>query len=464
MASEWPDTPLGEVCEVNPDKRDSSWSHELVEYIDITSVGSGVTNEPPKLIPLHEAPSRAQRLVRPGDTIVSTVRPNRRSFLYLREPAANTVVSTGFAVLRAKKGLQPRFLFYLVSDQAFTDYLVSHEKGSAYPAVNANVFSVAEVSLPPLAEQRAIAAVLGALDDRIELNRKSARVLEGIARSVFTSWFVDFDPVRYNIKREGEERAYERMGRAARFGSFGEDISIIDKDGRSRPLRSEDIHRHVAHLFPNRFVDSPIGEVPDGWRVTRIQEVCDLGRGSSPRPIHDYMGGTVPWIKIADATSAGGRFIYETKEFVTERGATKSVWVNPGDLILSNSATCGVPIFVGLRGCIHDGWLHFRDLRGISRGYLFHLLATISEHLVHIADGSVQKNLNTALVGDQMLTIPPSRILAAFDLLNDSIFGKVDKTIQQSRNLAALRDALLPKLIAGELRIADAEKIVGRTV
>ncbi|MBI5290527.1 MAG: restriction endonuclease subunit S [Chloroflexi bacterium] len=191
MAGEWRQILLHEVCETNPDKRDSSWPHAVIEYIDISAVGTGTLIEAPQVLTLDKAPSRAQRLVRPGDTIVSTVRPNRRSFLYLREPVPNTVVSTGFAVLRAKQDLDSKFLYYLVADQVFTDYLTAHADGSAYPAVNANVFSEAELSLPPLPEQRAIAHILGALDDKIELNRRMNRTLEGMARALFKQWFVD---------------------------------------------------------------------------------------------------------------------------------------------------------------------------------------------------------------------------------------------------------------------------------
>lgn len=113
-----------------------------------------------------------------------------------------------------------------------------------------------------------------------------------------------------------------------------------------------------------------------------------------------------------------------------------------------------MPIFVGLRGCIHDGWLHFSQLQKVSRGYLFHWLASISDHLIHIADGSVQKNLNTSLVGNQVLTIPPPRLLSLFDKMNDAVFTQIDRTIRQSRTLAKLRDTLLPKLLSGEIELA----------
>ena len=331
--------------------------------------------------------------------------------------------------LQPKGALDGRYLPYLLLGNKYRLLGMVDLAGHGTGRLNTEELKSLDVLLPPSVAQQAIASILGALDDKIELNRRRNGTLEAMARAIYKAWFVDFEPVR---------------AKAA---------------GRRPP----GLNPELAALFPNAFQDSELGEIPKGWRVGKLNDICRIGRGSSPRPIHNYMGGTVPWIKIADATSAGGPFIYETKEFVTEAGSQKSVWVNPGDLILSNSATCGVPIFVGLRGCIHDGWLHFSQLRHISRGYLYHWLTTISEHLIHIADGSVQKNLNTGLVGGQQLTIPVPELVQAFDQFNDEAYRRIDKTVQESRTLAALRDSLLPKLISGELRVPDAERIIRRT-
>ena len=275
--------------------------------------------------------------------------------------------------------------------------------------------------IPPLAEQKAIASILGALDDKIELNRRMNATLEGMARALFQSWFVDFDPVRAKL------------------------------DGR----KPEGLDKATAALFPDAFEESSLGPVPKGWEVKPLSELCQLGRGASPRPINDYMNGEVPWVKIADATAAGGPFLYETREKVKKAGAEKSVAVAPGDLILSNSATCGVPMFVELHGCIHDGWLYFKNLRSISKLYLFHVLIELAEHLVHIADGSVQKNLNTNLVGQQNVLVPPKEIADAFDAQATVWFSKMRQNGLESRTLANLRDTLLPKLLSGELNVAS---------
>ena len=127
------------------------------------------------------------------------------------------------------------------------------------------------------------------------------------------------------------------------------------------------------------------------------------------------------------------------------------------EIILTVSATCGVPNFVDLDGCIHDGWQHFKNLKHISKHYLFHVLKDISEHLAHIADGSVQKHLNIALVGGQMILVPDEKKLKAFDDAVVPMFERILRNGRESRTLAALRDALLPKLLSGEVRVGTSK-------
>jgi len=176
---------LSSVININPESVTKSYPHSEIEYIDISSVGTG-NHSGTKTLALKDAPSRAKRIVKDGDTILATVRPNLRSFLYVKSPVSNAVASTGFAVLRAKSGkLDNRYLYYTVMDQQFTDYLTLNAKGSAYPAVDAGIIGRAEINLPELPEQQKIARVLGAYDDLIENNSKRIEKLEAMASLLY---------------------------------------------------------------------------------------------------------------------------------------------------------------------------------------------------------------------------------------------------------------------------------------
>jgi type I restriction enzyme S subunit len=299
------------------------------------------------------------------------------------------------------------------------------DSGSAIPSTSREEFYKLPLLLPPLTEQLKITSILGALDDRITLLRETNATLEAIAQALFKSWFVDFDPV--HAKMQGTQ--------------------------------PEGMDEQTAALFPDSFEESELGLVPAGWEVKWINETCDLGRGSSPRPIQQYLGGDVPWIKIADATASDGMFVFETKEKIISAGVKNSVTVQPGDLIMSNSASCGITVFVELDGCIHDGWLYFKNYKHISKNFLFFWLRKIASHLIHIADGSVQKNLNIALVSSQKVICPSAEVNQAFENLAAPLLGRICENCKQAQTLADLRDTLLPRLISGQLRVGEVEEI-----
>lgn len=300
------------------------------------------------------------------------------------------------------------------------------EQGAGASGIRGSDLVNVQVPNPSKQIQDEIAKILGVIDDRITLLRETNTTLEAIAQALFKSWFVDFDPVRAKV----EGRQPEGMDAA------------------------------TAALFPDSFEESELGLVPRGWRGRGIDETCELGRGSSPRPIQKFMGGNVPWIKISDATASDGMFVFETKEMIIKDGVRSSVGVRPGDLIMSNSASCGITVFVELDGCIHDGWLYFKNYRHISKYFLFFWLRKIADHLVHIADGSVQKNLNIALVSSQKIICPSQEVVHAFDNLAGPLLGRIRENCVQAQNLTQLRDTLLPRLISGQLRLPEAETLL----
>lgn len=183
---------LSSVVDINSESITKSYPYNEIEYIDISSVNSG-SYDGTKTIALKDAPSRAKRIVKNGDTILATVRPNLRSFLYVKNPVSNAVVSTGFAVLRAKQDkLDSRYLYYTVTTQYFTDYLTLNAKGSAYPAVDAGIIGRAEINLPELPQQKKISGLLGVYDDLIENNLKRIEKLEAMSHLLFNNWYSEY--------------------------------------------------------------------------------------------------------------------------------------------------------------------------------------------------------------------------------------------------------------------------------
>lgn len=171
----WKVGKLGDFVKVNERSITKDFPHNEIEYIDIASVSVGRLEGTTKYL-LKDAPSRARRLVQHGDTIWSTVRPNRKSYLFICNPKENLVASTGFAVL-TPKNIPPSFLYFLTTTEQFVNYLVSNAEGSAYPAVSADRFAELEFSIPPEKKLAEFENVVSPMLDKISENEKESQTL-----------------------------------------------------------------------------------------------------------------------------------------------------------------------------------------------------------------------------------------------------------------------------------------------
>ena len=188
----WEERRLGDLIEINPETMSVSKYKGYINYIDIGAVNKG-NLEGYVSYDITEAPSRARRIVRDDDIIFSSVRPNLRAYYYMKDSPQNAVCSTGFTVLRASIGLiDSKFLYYLVTENSFVDYLSLVAKGSAYPAVDTTDFKKAKVTVPLLSVQKRIGDILSKYDDLIENNNKRIKILEQMAENLYKEWFVRF--------------------------------------------------------------------------------------------------------------------------------------------------------------------------------------------------------------------------------------------------------------------------------
>jgi type I restriction enzyme S subunit len=445
MAGEWRRVRLGDVAEINPDSINSAWPYSHIRYIDISSVGEGILIEPPQVMSLAEAPSRAKRLVQEGDTVLSTVRPGRRSMFYVKRAEPDLVVSTGFAVLRPRKDcIEPRYLYACVYDKAFTEFLVKREKGAAYPAVLPEDIADAMINLPPLSEQRAIAHILGTLDDKIELNRRMSETLEQMARAIFKAWFVDFEPVR--AKMEGRWRR-----------------------GQSLP----GLPAHLYDLFPDRLVHSELGEIPEGWKITSVNDEATIVKGVSYRS-QDLSESDTALVTLKSINRGGG---YRYDGLKAYNGTyTREQVIHPGDVIVAQTdvtqagEVIGKPALVmpDLRYRVLVASLDVLVVRPRRRDppreffYLLFLTPQFQHHVRGYINGTTVLHLNKDALTGFRFASPPEQAMKVFAAIVGALFNQVLTLARETLALTDLRDALLPKLISGKLRVKDAAKFLDR--
>jgi type I restriction enzyme, S subunit len=317
-------------------------------------------------------------------------------------------------------GNDQRFAYYFLKEFGFRGY----NSGSAQPSLNRNFVHPVPVDVPPLPEQRAIAHILGTLDDKIELNRRMNETLEAMARALFKSWFVDFDPVR--AKAEGRD------------------------PGLPKPL---------ADHFPVRLVDSELGEIPEGWAEG------SFGNLISQRSQRVGTREVVVLSAVADGKLARSDDHFAKRVYSKETGKYLVVeqWdfaynpsrINIGSIgMLEEEILGGVsPVYVVARPRAAYRW--FLDF-SIRR-------ATTKAWINKLASGSVRQSLSYSDFASIPCVVPPEPVAQEFNRNWTTLRAGIRAREKESETLAILRDALLPKLISGELRVKDAERFLNMT-
>ena len=323
------------------------------------------------------------------------------------------------------KGNLPKFCKYLLET---IDYYSCSDK-AAVPGVNRNHLEELLVRVVSEQDQKAIAHILGTLDDKIELNQKMNRTLEEIAKAIFKSWFVDFDPVRAKA------------------------------EGRSTGLPPE-----ISDLFPDELVDSEIGEIPKGWNQVEIVDLCDyVSSGGTPaRKTQEYWtDGDIDWFKTGELRD---RPLLHALEQITNLGVEKSaakLWQRHTILFaIYASPTVGRLGYLTSPGTCNQAAAGLVAKQEIGMPFVFWTLFNARKELQNIAVGAAQQNINVGILKAHKCLEPTHDLIAIFSEFGLVIERRRELIEKENLILSELRDTLLPKLISGELRIPDAEKFL----
>jgi type I restriction enzyme S subunit len=350
-----------------------------------------------------------------------------------------------YGIRGKQRTTETNFIYYALRYAVARMQQIAH--GAVFNTITRDTFKIIKTNLPPLSEQQAIGCILGALDDKIELNRKMNRTLEEMAQAIFKSWFVDFDPVHAKaaVRREHPGWTNEQISRAA----------------------CPNLKPEIAALFPDSFEDSELGEIPKGWKIQSFtDEVEVIGGGTPKTSVPEYWGGEIPWFSVVDTPAPGEVFVVSTQKTITTEGLNSSSAriLSVGTTIISARGTVGNLALVGVPMAMNQSCYGLRPRHGRRGYYVYFATAALVEILRQRAHGSVFSTITRETLGGTQVVAPPSDLMQTFERVVDGLLKRVLANQHQSRTLAALRDVLLPKLISGELRVPDAERIVGRCV
>tara|TARA_R110002049_G_scaffold20717_1_gene75851 strand:- start:6270 stop:7646 length:1377 start_codon:yes stop_codon:yes gene_type:complete len=393
----------------------------------------------------EKAESLSANLARPGD-VVFTQRGTLGQVAIVPDdgPHEKYVISQSQMKLSPDLAkVDPLYLYYEFTGPHQLAYIANNAIQTGVPHTNLTILRNTPLTLPPLTEQKAIAHILGTLDDKIELNRRMNATLEGMAQALFKSWFVDFDPVIDNAIKAGNPIPDEFADRA---------------EVRRQALANGTANREAAKAFPAGFQETEsMGWIPKGWEVGQLVENVRLTMGQSPSSDHyNKDGNGLPFHQ--GVTNYGERF---PKHEQYSTGGNR--YAEEGDILLSvrapvgriNIANCRLIIGRGLSALRHK-----KDYQGLLVYFLKHTFATEDS----IGSGTIFNAVNKKEMERIALIISPDQIAKSFNDIATSLDEKIASNAEQTDCLTKLRDTLLPKLISGELRIPEAEQLTNEAL
>lgn len=328
-------------------------------------------------------------------------------------------IHDGWLLLRNLRGLDKMFAYYLLLRDR--PALVEQGNGSVFTNLKTEILKNHRVKIPSLAEQKYISGILGTLDDKIELNRKTNETLEQMAQTLFKSWFVDFDPVH---------------AKAA-----GRQPSGMDKA--------------TADLFPDSFVDSELGKIPKGWRVSPVGDAVECLGGATPSTTETkyWKGGIHHWTTPKDFSSLVSPFLLDTDRKLTNAGIAKisSGLLPAGTLLLSSRAPIGYIAIATMPVAINQGFIALKCNEDASNFFMLNWCKDNMGEIESRATGTTFPEISKLNFRPIRVCLPSKDLMSTFTAKVEPIYGKIVANLRQSRNLSSIRDTLLPRLLKGDI-------------
>lgn len=396
----------------------------------------------------HITPNDAQRLskhiVQVGDIVYSRRGDVTRKAL-IREKEEGMFCGTGCLLVRPGKEIDSRFLAYHLSSPLNHEWIIRHAIGATMPNLNTSILGAVPLTIPDLATQKGIARVLGALDDKIELNHQVNDTLEQMAQALFKSWFADFDPVIDNALDAGNPIPEELAAKAEKRKQLRQTAAKGEAEVTTLP-------DDIRSLFPNEFVfTEEMGWIPKGWAIECFGDVSvchDKHRiPLSKKQREEKKPGLIPYYGATSIMDYVNEWIFDDIYLLI--GEDGSVMKEDGTPFVQ---------YIWGKSWVNNHAHVLQGKNGISTEHL--MLFMLAQNITAYVTGAVQLKINQRNMNSIPFLKADEDINRAFSDWLIPIFEKVRAATEEISSLSSIRDILLPKLISGELQIPDAEKQV----
>ena len=372
--------------------------------------------------------------------------------LFREEDAYLINQRVGALRLKRTAGLDAQFASFLLSSYPYQELFISIATSSGGQAnLSPEQILGAPVRHPEIGEQRAIGHILGTLDDKIELNRRMNQTLETMARALFKSWFVDFDPVHAKATLKHHHTTPTQGG---------SDWSVE----RARAYLDR-MAPNIAALFPDRFVDSELGPIPAGWGFGALEDVVELLSGGTPKTsVTQYWDGNIPWYTAKDAPSLSDVFVLETGRSITQAGVENSaaIILPTQTTIITARGTVGRLACLGRPMAMNQTCYGIRGARGYPAFFTYWNVRMTVDELRRRTHGTIFDTITRQTFKLVNSVIPPVELAGRFEKAILPVMTRILCNLNESRKLAAVRDTLLPKLLSGKVRVSGGVENWGR--
>jgi len=389
----------------------------------------------------------AEKLLREFDVLVNSTGVGTlgrvAQVLATEEP---TTVDSHVTVVRPNpKEVEPYFFGFLL--RALESTIERLGQGSTgQTELSRERISSIPVRVPSRSTQIKIAHILGTLDDKIELNRRMNQRLEAIARAIFKSWFIDFDPVIDNAILNGK--------------------SIPDEFSERAAIRCEILARNdegvpgYRHLFPDSFQGSPLGKIPEGWGPTDFGSVCEVLNGGTPSTkVEEYWHSEeIAWATPTDITALGSPIIRATARCISQLGLENSSakLLPPGSVLVTSRATIGYSAVSSVPISTNQGFKSLVCKKPVTSLFMLQVVRMLQRELINLASGSTYPEINAATFKRIRFVLPSKDLILAFEATAARLFAKIEANDTEIESLGHTRDSLLPNLLSGWLKVANA--------
>ena len=437
--SDFTEAPLESLCNKNDGIQTGPFGSQLHQrdyvsegtpIITVEHLGDNrITHEDMPYVSDQDKERLSRYTLREGDIVFSRVGSVDRRALVRQSEQGWLFSGRCLRVRPDRSKIDPAYLSYFFGLPAFQEYIRSIAVGATMPSLNTRILSEVPILYPSLAEQRAIAHVLGTLDDKIELNRRMNETLEGMAQALFKSWFVDFDPVR--AKMEGRWRR-------------GESVPGLPAD--------------LYDLFPDRLVDSDMGEIPETWEVSPLDQIATFLNGLALQKYPPTDGPTLPVIKIAQLRAG-----HTNSADLANADLPPGYVVHDGDVLFSWSGSLELDVWTGGDGALNQHLFKVTSERIPKWFYYWWVHQYLGDFREIAADKATTMGHIQRRHLREALTVTPNRsLLECMDSKMIAMFQRGLSLRLEARELAAQRDALLPRLLSGEVQVRDMEHLLVR--